>query len=103
MRLTYLILPALLTVLAPSSVLAADAAAGKAKAVMCTACHGANGKAMIPTYPNLAGQNEQYIILALNAYKGGKRTGGQAGIMTGMAAGLSDADIANLAAFYSSL
>ena len=103
MKLTSLILPALFIVLAPSSVLAGDVAAGKVKAVMCTSCHGANGKAMIPTYPSLAGQNEQYLIMALNAYKGGKRTGGQAGIMAGMSAGLSDADIANLAAYYSAM
>jgi len=59
--------------------------------------------AMIPTYPNLAGQNEKYIVLALNAYRGGKRVGGQAAIMQGMSAGLSDNDVANLAAYYSSL
>jgi cytochrome c553 len=58
---------------------------------------------MIPTYPSLAGQNEQYIILALKAYKAGQRGGGQAAIMKGMSAGLSDADMANLAAYYSSL
>ncbi len=82
---------------------AGDAAAGKARAAVCTSCHGANGKAMIPTYPNLAGQNSQYLELAMKAYKAGQRTGGQAAIMTGMAAPLSDTDIANLAAYYSSL
>lgn len=82
---------------------AGDAAAGKAKAAMCTSCHGASGKAMIPTYPHLAGQNAQYIELALKAYKSGQRSGGQAGIMAGMAAPLSDADIANLAAYFNSL
>lgn len=82
---------------------AGDAAAGKAKAAMCSSCHGANGKAMIPTYPNLAGQNAQYLEVAMKAYKAGQRTGGQAAIMTGMAAPLSDADIANLAAYFSGL
>ena len=61
------------------------------------------GKSAIPTYPNLAGQNEQYIIHALNAYKKGDRAVGQAMIMAGMAKQLSDNDIANLAAYYSSL
>lgn len=103
MKLASLLVPALLTVLAPSAVLAGDAAAGKAKAIMCTSCHGANGKAMIPTYPNLAGQNEQYIALALKAYKAGQRTGGQAAIMAGMSAALTDTDIANLAAYYSAM
>lgn len=82
---------------------AGDAAAGKARAAMCSSCHGANGKAMIPTYPNLAGQNAQYLELAMKAYKAGQRTGGQAAVMTGMAAPLSDADIANLAAYFSGL
>lgn len=87
----------------PFAANAADISAGKAKAGVCAACHGANGIAMIPTYPNLAGQNAGYISAALNAYKSGQRTGGQAAIMAGMAAPLSDADIANLAAYYSSL
>lgn len=83
--------------------LAGDAAAGKTKAVMCSACHGANGIAALPTYPNLAGQNEGYIKEALKAYKNGERTGKQAAIMSGMSKALSDADIDNLAAYYSSL
>lgn len=87
----------------PFAAQAGDAAAGKAKAAVCTSCHGANGKAMIPTYPNLAGQNAQYLELAMKAYKTGQRTGGQAAIMAGMAAPLSDADIANLAAYYASM
>ncbi len=82
---------------------AGDAAAGKAKAAVCAACHGANGKAMIPTYPNLAGQNEKYLVEALKAYKNKQRTGGQAAIMQGQAAALSDQDIENLAAYFSSL
>lgn len=88
---------------AASPAFAGDAAAGKAKAVVCAACHGADGKAAIPTYPNLAGQNEAYLKMAMKAYKNGERTGGQAAIMTGMAKPLSDADIDNLAAYYSSL
>ena len=82
---------------------AGDVAAGKAKSAVCTACHGANGIAAIPTYPNLAGQNADYLKLAMKAYKTGQRTGGQAGIMTGMAAPLSDQDIDNLAAYFASL
>lgn len=82
---------------------AADADAGKAKAAMCGACHGANGKAAIPTYPNLAGQNAPYLEAAMKAYKNGDRKGGQAPVMTSMMASLSDADIANLAAYFSGL
>lgn len=82
---------------------AGDIEAGKAKAAMCAACHGADGKAMIPTYPNLAGQNAPYLEAAIRAYKSGERKGGQAAIMAGMAAALTDQDIANLAAYYASL
>ncbi len=87
----------------PGIATAADTAAGKAKAAVCAACHGQNGIAQIPTYPNLAGQNEQYLVAALKAYKNKQRTGGQAAIMQGQAAALSDTDIANLAAYYASL
>jgi cytochrome c553 len=87
----------------PFAASAGDINAGKAISSVCAACHGANGIAMIPTYPNLAGQNAGYIESALKAYKSGQRSGGQAALMAGMAAPLSDADIANLAAYFSSL
>ncbi|MGF1696933.1 cytochrome c [Vibrio kyushuensis] len=83
--------------------LAGDAAAGKAKAAICAACHGADGMAMIPGYPHLKGQNEQYLISSLKAYKNKERNGGNALVMQPQASMLSDDDIANLAAYYSSL
>ena len=93
-----------LLVAAPMAASAAgDAAAGKAKSRMCSACHGVNGKAAIPSYPNLAGQNAQYIELALKAYKAGTRSGGQAAIMQAQAKALSDTDIANVAAYFGSM
>ncbi|MDX1635600.1 MAG: cytochrome c [Marinobacter sp.] len=82
---------------------AGDPAAGKAKSAVCAACHGANGIAQIPTYPNLAGQKEGYLVLALNAYKNKQRMGGQAVVMQGQAANLSEQDMADLAAFYANL
>lgn len=82
---------------------AGDIAAGKAKSGMCAGCHGAKGKAMIPTYPNLAGQNQQYLVSAIKSYKSKARNGGQAVVMQGMAAALSDEDIDNLAAYFASL
>ncbi|MGP4845072.1 c-type cytochrome [Marinobacter sp. 1Y8] len=82
---------------------AGDVDAGKKKAAVCAACHGSNGKAQIPMYPNLAGQNEQYLVMALKAYKAHLRSGGQATIMQAQAAALTDADIENLAAYYASL
>jgi cytochrome c553 len=79
---------------------AADIEAGKSSAVACAACHGNNGISLIPSYPNLAGQKEQYLDAALKAYRDGGRKNP---IMTQMAANLSDEDIANLSAYFSSL
>lgn len=92
-----------LMALLPQVSLAGDAAAGKAKAMVCAGCHGADGKAVAPIYPNLAGQNAAYLEASLKAFRSKERTGGQAVIMYGMAAGLSDDDIANLAAYFSGL
>jgi cytochrome c553 len=58
---------------------------------------------MIPTYPNLAGQKAAYLESSIKAYKTQERKGGQAALMYGMVAALSDDDIANLAAYFSSL
>lgn len=82
---------------------AGDAAAGKAKSMACASCHGADGMATIPNYPNLAGQNEGYIAASLHEYKKGNRTGAFASIMAMQAVNLSDEDIENLAAYYASL
>lgn len=84
-----------------STFAAGDAAAGKAKSAICASCHGANGIAVIPGYPNLKGQNAQYIESSLKAYKSRQRNGGNAAIMQPMAAMLNDTDISNLAAYYS--
>jgi cytochrome c553 len=88
------------TVLMASPVFAGDAAAGKGKAMMCGACHGAAGISAIPTYPNLAGQKEAYLVMQLKAFKSGERNNA---IMKGMVASLSDTDMADLAAYYASL
>ncbi|WP_390623769.1 c-type cytochrome [Vibrio gallicus] len=82
---------------------AADIAAGKARAAICGACHGADGVALIDGYPNLAGQNEKYLVSSMKAYKSKQRTGGLAPVMVAQASLLSDDDIANLAAYYASL
>jgi cytochrome c553 len=79
---------------------AADLAAGRAKAVQCAVCHGANGMATLPDAPNLAGQSEIYLAKALRDFKSGARKNE---MMSVMAAGLSDADIENLAAYYQSI
>lgn len=88
------------TVMMASPAFAGDAAAGKAKSMMCSACHGMAGISAVPTYPNLAGQKEAYTAKQLKDFKSGKRNDPT---MKGMVASLSDADIANLAAYYASL
>lgn len=90
------------SVLAMTSASAGNIAAGKEKATaLCASCHGADGITTIdPSYPKLAGQYPDYLARALSDYKTGARKNA---IMAGMAAGLSKADMANLAAYYASL
>jgi cytochrome c553 len=77
----------------------ADATVAKPeKVATCAACHGESGVSAAPIYPNLAGQYTNYIEQALHAYKSGKRKNA---IMNGQAANLSDADIKELAAWFS--
>ena len=76
-----------------------DLAAGKARSATCAACHGANGASTNPAWPSLAGQQKDYMVAALKAYKAGTRKNE---MMSGIAKGLSDADMEALAAFYSS-
>lgn len=80
-----------------------DVNAGAQKAATCLACHGAEGKSAVPLYPNLAGQHAPYLLHSLQAYKKGERSGGQAEVMKAFVAGLSDQDMEDLSAYYSSL
>jgi len=80
--------------------LAADAAAGKARAVQCIACHGTDGLSKLPNAPNLAGQPELYLSAQLKAYREGARNDP---MMSVIAKQLKDEDIANLAAWYASI
>jgi cytochrome c553 len=79
---------------------AGNADNGKTKATACFACHGADGNGVDPQYPRLAGQYFGYIQQALHEYKDGRRGNP---IMKGFAAQLSDQDIDDIAAYYSSL
>ncbi|MBT8114251.1 MAG: cytochrome c [Arenicella sp.] len=92
-----------LALLLPITANAGDAEAGKSKAATCAACHGADGISIADIYPNLAGQKEGYLVSATKAYRDGTRTGGMTAVMAPMATGLSDEDIADLAAYYSGL
>ena len=77
-----------------------SAATGRAASAACAACHGATGISVSPMWPNLAGQQRAYVVRALESYRTGKR---KAAPMNMMAAALSDTQIANLAAYFSSL
>lgn len=79
---------------------AADAAAGRAKAMACQACHGMDGLSKVPDAPNIAGQNEAYLVAQLQAFKSGRRKNES---MSVVAATLSDSDIAALAAYYAAI
>lgn len=98
-----LLIASLIIALPSFAFAAGDAAAGKAKSAVCAACHGADGISAAPIYPNLKGQQEAYLVSSMKAYKAGQRQGGMSAIMTPQASMLSDADIANLAAYYASL
>ena len=83
-----------------SSALAAGSKeAGQAKAATCSACHGMDGNSVNPEWPNLAGQHESYILKQLKDFKAGTR---QNPLMSPMAMILSDEDMADLAAWFSS-
>lgn len=76
---------------------AADPAAGKAQyEATCVACHGTNGISVAPVYPNLGGQKGAYLVTQLQAFRDGSRKND---IMQPQAQGLSDTQIANLAAY----
>jgi len=78
--------------------IAGDAAAGKAKSAACGGCHGFDGNSPIPTYPKLAGQNEAYIVKQVKDFKANSDR--QNPIMFGMVAALSDADAADIGAYF---
>ncbi|MGA0561157.1 c-type cytochrome [Ancylobacter sp. VNQ12] len=81
--------------------MAQDAKAGGAKAsAQCAVCHGRDGVSQLPVAPNLAGQVEFYLVKALEDFRAGRRVNE---MMTVVSKDLTDADIANLAAWYASI
>ena len=84
----------------PEAAVAGDVKLGRALTQKCEACHGTDGVAKIAEAPNIAGQNEAYIVKQLTAFKSGERKND---MMTVVAPTLSDDDIANLAAYYSAI
>ena len=100
-RLTLLLLLVVVTGLCASPAHAGDMTAGKAKAkATCQTCHGLDGKAVVPMAANLSGQQKEYIIAQLEAYRSGKRKHEQMSIIAKM---LTDEDIKNVAEWYSGI
>jgi cytochrome c553 len=75
-----------------------DATAGQAKSAICAACHGADGNSVVPNWPKLAGQHEQYLVRQATLIKAGARPVPE---MMGITPGLSDQDILDISAYFS--
>jgi cytochrome c553 len=80
------------------SAVAGDAAMGKSKSAVCAACHMADGNSVNPLWPKLAGQHEGYIVKQLKEFKSTAR---KDPIMLGQVAALTEEDMDNLAAYFS--
>ena len=93
--------PAVAAAAAPAALQPGTAERGREKVQMCQGCHGVPGfrTAFPEVYPvpRLAGQHPEYIVKALQEYKSGERTHPS---MNGIAAALSDQDMADVAAYY---
>ena len=98
-RLIMIITTVALTAVAGSGLAAGDPAAGQTKSIICSACHGTDGNSNNGDYPSLAGQVSGYIAQQLTNFKSGIRS---STIMGGMAQTLTEEDMANLDAWYSS-
>jgi cytochrome c553 len=83
---------------AEDTVAVGNSAAGKGKAGTCAGCHGENGNSAVATFPKLAQQHSSYLVNQLHAFKGGTRSDP---VMSPMAMALSDADMLDIAAYYS--
>lgn len=91
-----------LAVVTGSAMAGGDANAGQVKASTCMGCHAAHSANAVPNYPvpKLGGQHAEYIVSALQAYKSGKRSHPT---MQANASGLSDEDMADIAAYFSAM
>ena len=84
----------------PESAYAADPVAGRKKAAQCQICHGLDGLSKLPDGPHIAGQPEPYLVRVLNEYRKGIR---KHEMMSLVVQPLTDADVADLAAYYSAI
>ena len=79
--------------------LAGDAAAGKAQAAVCAACHGPDGNSAVPSFPKLAGQGEKYLYKQLKDIRDGARP---IPTMAGQLDGKSNQELADIASYFAS-
>jgi cytochrome c553 len=94
-------LAGLLAMMSACPALAYDANAGREKAeAVCAACHGRDGRSQQAAVPSLAGQRNDYVVLALYQFRAGHRP---SPLMAPIAATLTDTDLGNIAAYYSAL
>lgn len=82
---------------AGETVIKGDAARGKEKVAVCTACHGEAGISPAPNWPSLAGQHKDYLVHSIRQYRDGGR---KDPVMMGQVINLTDQDIKDIAAFY---
>ncbi|MFT6926637.1 MAG: cytochrome c553 [Psychromonas sp.] len=80
-----------------------NASLGPLKTPSCGFCHGMDGIATMPSYPNLRGQNEQYLFSSMKAYQNGNRKGDFAEMMRTQLSALNNQDLADIAAFYATM
>lgn len=98
MKKTLFILAAVAAIFSLPAHATGDYDAGKAKSTTCAACHGVDGNSTVASFPKLAGQQRDYLLHALKAYKSGKRKNP---IMAGQVQNLSDTDMQDLTMYFS--
>ena len=87
---------AVLVLMTPLIYAEGNAAMGKDLSATCLACHGENGNSPASIFPNIAGQNAQYLLKQMREIKSGVLT------MTGMLDNMSDSDLSDIGAYYAS-
>lgn len=98
--ITFSLISILTTTLSPVAYSSTDITQGKEKASSCAGCHSLDGISLSDEFPNLAGQKKTYLVKQLKDFKSGKR---QNPTMNAMTSTLSNKDINNLSAYFSSL
>ena len=94
-----LFIAGLATILTQAALAEGNAQAGQTKAGTCIACHGVDGNSAVPTFPKLAGLGHRYLLKQMKDIRDGRRP---VALMAGQVDNLSDEDLSDIAAYYSS-